>query len=218
MKGLFLKDLYATAALKKTYLLFIAMVFGFAFFLDFDPAAVASMNAMYLIMISVTTCFNYDEAYKWDAYGIALPVSRRQIVGARYLFGISSAVLATVISLIMSAIVSLVRNTGESWLLSTFSATFIILVLSMVIFSVIYPIAFRFGAEKSRYAMVLFTLVPFFGVLLLKDYLKDSLNIFFALFTSENMPMIVVIGTAASIAFFIGSFFLSVKIYKKREF
>ena len=83
MTGLILKDFFT---LKKTliYMVVVILLFngiyttaGNSHFSDF-------FISVMVVSILIST-MSYDEYYHWDRYAAILPVSRRQIVGAKYI-------------------------------------------------------------------------------------------------------------------------------------
>lgn len=119
-----------------------------------------------LIIVSVmfgVAAFNYDEAYHWDRYTAALPVSTRQIVMARY--GTVGACL--LIGVISSAIFIGISYLAGNMLMEKMEL--LLSVLAMLIVSVLYielmvPIMYRFGAERGRIA-VLILFIAFFAMM-----------------------------------------------------
>ncbi|MDL2324948.1 ABC-2 transporter permease [Ruminococcaceae bacterium OttesenSCG-928-A16] len=217
MKGLLIKDLYSLNALKKTYLLFLVLIVGFVAFLDFDSSYVASTLSMFVLMTS-TTCFNYDEAYKWDAYGITLPLSRKQIVAARYLLGLGFTFSAGVISLVLSSLISVIKQEPAGWLINLLTTIVVVFIIGLLVNAVSFPVAFRYGAEKARYAMMFITLGPFLFFIIFRDSVTTPLLNFIAS-TGENFGIYLLVGfLLATLLFYVLSFFISNKVYQKREF
>ena len=98
MRGLIWKDLLCLrkgiavyAVVAAAYLLMLAAGF-------WDISVVASVLAV-IVCVLPCSCFSYDYIAKWDRFGLALPVSRAQVVLARYLttallLGLSALLLA----------------------------------------------------------------------------------------------------------------------------
>lgn len=104
MKGVLAKDLYiARSNILVTIVSLIVLGLGLSFLLEtsallvLDP--VASTTAVF---ISITS----DAASKWNKNVITMPVSRKQIIGEKYLFYILLAILGMITALIPCALLA----------------------------------------------------------------------------------------------------------------
>lgn len=151
MKGLLLKDLLVLRRYGRTLLLLAAFYAVFAFMED-TGAAMSGMIAAVLAM-TVITSISYDEQARWDRYACSLPVKRRQIVGAKYLLGLIFDLAGCVLSLLIGLVAMAVgRQVGwelATSLIGAFSG--VLLLLSLML-----PLIYRFGVEKSRIIFFVF--------------------------------------------------------------
>ena len=85
MTGLILKDFLVMRKTLKTYTLFLAFYAALAALGVFPLSVVTAMVQIILIMLPISA-FSYDEFAKWDRYAMTLPLGRRTVVKARYLF------------------------------------------------------------------------------------------------------------------------------------
>lgn len=103
MKGLLLKDFYN---LRKNgiFLLVTLICFGFV-------GALVGVGASFVIMwgliasMQIVSTFTFDEAVKWSSFGMTMPVSRKELVGAKFIvqccltiFGVGVTLLVTLLT------------------------------------------------------------------------------------------------------------------------
>ena len=83
MSGLLWKDLLVLKKGAKVYL--ALMVFYTVLGAVQENNSMMGAMAVIIVMIVPLNCFSWDNLTNWDTYAMALPVSRRAIVGGRYL-------------------------------------------------------------------------------------------------------------------------------------
>ena len=84
MIGLLKKEYYLMEGQMKSWLIVAVFCFFYSYFMNAD-----SFLFMLIILIgimSTMTVFSLDKACGWDTYAISLPLTRKEIVEARYLF------------------------------------------------------------------------------------------------------------------------------------
>lgn len=214
MKGLIVKDLYTLGNLKKNYLLMVVLVIALSLFMNSGPTYIISMLTVYMLMTS-TTLFSYDESSHWDRYAIAMPVTRRTIVGARYLMALIQLAAVVLLGGALSVIVSLYHQVPD-WPLTLAGTTGAMSIVYLVVISVSYPLAFRFSAEKARYALMACYLIPF---LLFMVFIEPIVTFFEALeLAAFSIPLLICLVALVCLLLFAASFFLSLRFYSKKEF
>lgn len=154
MKGLLLKDLLVAGRQAKTTLLIIVVYL--VIFRKNAPVLVGLVSM--LGMMTAISSFSHDEAVKWPAYASALPIPRRNIVGAKYVlsFGILAAgvLLSTAVALAVGALAG-----GAEWVEVISSALGCALVMGFML-CLTLPLMFRYPVEKARAFMLLAMMVP----------------------------------------------------------
>lgn len=159
LKGLMMKDLRNIKSYKST-ILFFMIIFFMAGFLDnvevsFIPVVFTLMFGMMAI-----SSFSYDNLANSDCYVLTFPVTRKDMVKARYCY----VLLVTIVGAIVGdfgAIVFQWIKMGNmeqvfNCLLSMVGSLLGIMVLQM--FQI--PIMYKFGAEKGRLIqMIMFIFV-----------------------------------------------------------
>lgn len=205
MKGLILKDIMGLKKISKNYLLFLIIYAIIASFSDM-PAMFTSVVMVFSFMLPITA-LSFDERAKWDTYALTMPISRKDIVLSKYLLGLLFSVVAIVICFLYSFAVAKIDFKA-----SALSAAGSLLV-GMIFFSIIFPILLKFGVEKGRLTMIVIFLIPTALILMLP---KLGLNI--QLPSDKTFETIAIFAPIITIALFIASLFLSIKIYSSKEF
>jgi len=185
MRGLIIKDFIAMFKRIRpmNYLLMAAAtVFILIYFKGEGALYVAILLPVALSGIPKTLMV-YDEQCKWDKYAIALPVTKKSIIGSRYLFFLMIAVAASVIAFFISVVsFALFPNDGFS--------PYLIAVLSGLLLAIFYgliaiPAGYSMGSNGGPLAMILTTFILMGAFYVLKRlnidieallvYLKDNL-------------------------------------------
>ena len=141
MKGLLRKDFYTLTRQLKLYLVLVAV---FACMPGYSMSAFAIVYAAMLPF----TALAYDERAGWDVLAATMPLSRRQLVGSKYVLGLIACAAALVLSVAAEGIWALVDAShsfrdGVEGLVS-------IAFLGPLMMSLTLPLLYRFGVEKGR--------------------------------------------------------------------
>ena len=201
MKGMLIKDFIYLRQQIRVYLFMIAVWLGIAIG-NRDMSFFGSVMMAFSVLIPISA-IAYDERSKWDGYALTMPVTRTDLVMAKYLLawlcGIGGALLAAMISAFL---------TGD-FIASMVSATSYITV-GLFLPAVILPLVFKYGVEKGRLLMMAVFLLPWMVVMIL-----PQLNIQLNVTSLEKMfhffPFVAIILT-------VGSVWLSMHIYMNKEF
>lgn len=231
MTGLILKDLLC---LRKTMTIYAVFTVGFLALcvaIDFTVSSIASFLCV-TVMVLPMTAFSYDHAAKWEAYGLALPVSRAKTVAARYLLYLLLVGGVAVIATVFEAVLLLMDRRDSAFeLLVTLCGC---LVVGVLFNAVLFPLMYRFGVERAK-GFFFGLLIAFAGLVTLwlvgpldgLDWL-ESLDgppvpegSGGAVIPAESFPAVLpwlVIGTAAVCAVLLGvSYLISCAIYRQKE-
>ena len=190
MKALLQKDLYQLRAYCKSYLLICAVFFGIS--LAGEGNLIFITYPAMLCSLIPATLQTYDERGKWACFAGTLPVTRAQLVSAKYLVG-----------LCCSGVVLLGLT----------------LCLSLVTPAFCLPFIFRFGTEKGR--MVYYVSIGLFFSLsyALADGLgisaADASSI--AAWGRAGTASGIVAAILICMALYVCSWLISIRIYQKRE-
>lgn len=147
MKGLLLKDWYT---LIKQMKIMLVLMLAFACVPGYSMAAFA---VVYAAMLPVTA-LAYDERSKWDELAAMLPYSIKEIVGGKYVLGVTAVAAAGAVAAVAQLILS-----RFGWTQFDAEAAFALLFtacLALIMLAIYLPVMFRLGVEKGR---VLFTIL-----------------------------------------------------------
>lgn len=212
MKGLFLKELYTVNVYKKSILYLLVIMVAMSVFLPIGSNYVSSMVMVFLVMVMMNL-FALDDTAKWDRYALCMPVSRKRIVAVRYLFFAGMVLLGNLFGFLLSAVIAAVRG-QENWLLDNLMVSGSLGVIILLLASISIPLCYRFGAEKSRLAMMGIFAVLFMGIIWLMPKIAPVL----AGFSSQTATLLVAGIVILVLALYLASYLLSVRIYAKKEF
>ena len=216
MKGLIIKDLCVIKNQMKTLLLVLAL-FIFLSIANKDATFVLFLIPFYMIMLLITT-FSYDEFNKWECYCNSLPLSRKEIVKAKYLLFNASSLIVLILGVLASFIIpNFIENTTfESIYASIIGVAFgICLVISLLI-----PFYYKFGSQKGRIMLFLtvailalligtITSLDVFNNIELMNIINSLNNLSLGMFTLLLIIVTIIIMTI--------SYYISVKIYSNKE-
>lgn len=211
MTGLMLKDFYT---MKKTLIYLAVVILGFtAFYTAAGDSHFSDFFISVMVMSILTSTMSYDEYYHWDRYAAILPVSRRQIVGAKYLTALVLFGAGGVLSLGLAVAVSLLQGRGYGP--EDFAISGTALLVGLIGAAVVIPCCYRFGAQKSRFVMVAFYGIP---ALFLVVALKFAPGLTDRVARVRVGPVEFALGALALAAVVLAvSFFLSVRIMEGKE-
>jgi len=148
MTGFILKDLLTLRRYLKLIALATVVFAVMAWYLD-NAAVMSVMIAMQFAMLPVTS-FAYDQQARWEWFAQTLPVSRREIVAGKYVLSIVSVAAGTIIGIGLASVVSLLKGEPADPRDISLTGGFII-AASLFFLSVMIPLIFKFGVEKSRF-------------------------------------------------------------------
>lgn len=206
MNGLILKDLLNLKKYSRTLLLIIAVYIVFALLGDsvsFISGAVIILSAMMVI-----TSFSYDYMAKWDKYALSLPVTRRDVVLAKYLLGLIVILIGAAVSLAISLLYSL--YSPQLTLLQQLAVVGAICGIGLVMISVLFPLIFKFGVEKSRILLILVCLVPTLVAI-------GAVRAGIPMPSAQMLSFLIKLSPLAVILIYFLSYLISLSIYKKKE-
>lgn len=207
MNALLLKDLLYFRQQGKGLLVLVVFYIVFFFSLGGGPQVGTAMLTALTVMVTMIlliTAFSLDEQSKWDVYAQALPVTKNQIVSAKYVL---TALLALASGSLSIVIVLAVKRsvTTDDWV-----ELYTAVALSMLFGSVFIPLLYRFGVQRARFLFIVVALVPTVLATLLRQTGLPGPSDRDILFWLKVSPVIVLV-------LFFGSFLLSCRIYRKKE-
>lgn len=204
MKGLLLKDLLN---LKKQWVIVGALIIFYAL-LALQSGSGAMLGGVLAVLAAMmpVTAFSFDEKAKWDKYALSMPVSRRDLVLSKYIFGLGFCVLAFAVNMVFNSLLDSGNKLKETLIIS-----YALFAVSLLFMLLILPVLFRFGVEKGRLLMLAILFVPTAIVTLgvtSGSGLPDEKTLMHML---SLTPLLLILLLIASMA-------LSLRIYARKEF
>lgn len=205
MIGLMLKDLLNLKKQAKIYLVLIIFyyILGIA---NEDFSMAGSMIAILAAMIPITA-MAYDEKSKWERYALTMPISRTSLVVSKYALGLIFLILASAITMIFSLIFSSIP------IKQSILTNIAVLSTGILLISIVFPILFKFGAEKGRILMMLVLFAPTAALILLS---KSGFK--FAAIDERAITSLIYLSPAVAVIILAASVLISLSIYRKKEF
>ncbi|MBD3109682.1 ABC-2 transporter permease [Bacillus sp. AGMB 02131] len=208
MKSLILKDLLAFQSYVKTLLLFVLFFTIITFSMD-DASFLSGMIILWMAMLPISS-FSYDQHAKWDLFAQTLPVTRKQIVKAKYVIGLLFVSFATVLAIILNMIVSSMKSLPIEWNV-LIESNVMIGIVALVFLSILFPLIYKFGVEKSRMLIIVVVAIPSVIFIYFSNNNLDLLN--------NVTPQILLAGEVVVAIIVMGiSYITSLKIYTAKDF
>ena len=210
MNSLILKDFISLKSYSKT----LAIIIGFFTIITFtndEPSFLSGMIILIMSMLPITS-FSYDQHAKWDLFSQTLPVSRKQLVMSKYVLGIISIVAGAILAILLNVAVLLMKSLEvDIWYLIL--ANSLIALVALLYLSILIPLVYKFGVEKSRLLMIVVLAVP--SVLAI-GLSKAGVSI---PVLDEITPVsVVAIGLVFVVCIILISYVISVRIYMQKDF
>lgn len=218
MKALIRKDISLLTGQKQFFGALLVMVIMFTVIQNNLSFSISYVTIMFATLTMTT--MGYDDFEKGLCYLLTLPVSRRQYVTEKYVFGVLSSICGLIgasFFTIVSAYLKGVDYLWEEWKMT--AASCILLIALALAFTT--PIQLKFGLEKSRIAIFgAFGIGGLSVIVLVKLSDATGIDIGAALESVlvENLTTtmwgICIIGVIVLIV----SYLISVRIFEKKEF
>ena len=219
MRGLIIKDfLYLKNTWKNLVIIFIgSLLISIAL-----GNYLLTICALSLILLTNTiNTFQTDEFFNTDSYTLSLPLSRRQIITARYIYTFIMVITAFFVGLVLFYLIHFIIKPNHNGL-NTDMLKYLIMLegTSLLVDSIFYRVIYKVGCEKSRLVLLSIVMLLLGIGSILSVYInvfdKDFID-FVAIinFIQKNGVMVLSIVVTISI---IISYFLSILFYKKRDF
>ncbi|NCB31042.1 MAG: ABC-2 transporter permease [Clostridia bacterium] len=207
MRGLLKKDLKSIG--QQSWVILLLVIFYAMMFL-FGGKQNAGLFVGMIAMLGVLlpfTALSYDEKARWDRYALTMPISRAMLVWSKYLLSLLISVCSGLLALAI-CLASQAYPLKEALLLS-----WIMLGIALLFSAVIYPLYFKLGAEKARYALMVIFFLPTILIMLLSQA-GFNLPDFDEMEMQRFLPFLPLV----TMALFGASGLLSRRIYAKKEF
>ena len=153
MKGLLKKDLYQTWYYARTIILAGVIMMGVSVVTLGHGNNFFMVYAGFLLGMFPMTLLAYDQNSRFVSYSAALPVTKGQLVGCKYLIGLLDVLLAELLTAIALGAACLYWKTiGWELVASTLLQ---VAAAALVSNSILLPLTYRLGFEKAKYVYYL---------------------------------------------------------------
>lgn len=219
MIGLLRKDqMTLVGAYKKNLVILILLYTALSFFLDnmyFLLYALIFVGGAY-----VSSTLSFDETSRWDTYARTLPVTPAQIVGVKYLLTLVWTLLFTAAATALLCLRELVRGGSPMTMNGPVIALSCLSTFAVVLFysAVTMPLSYRFGAARARSATILAMAVLVAAGIFVGGMVARNLRFDPADLTLVQVLGAVAVALAAALAAFAGSLWVSIALYRRKEF
>lgn len=212
MSGLFRKDLILLGKSLRAFALFALVFAALSFSQENSQDMGGAVGSYFFIMIVIMQVFTLsaDEQARWLRLEKALPITPYQAVLSRYLMSLLGAALGMVVFLLFC-----IRDIMTGNLMEPLSAAVGLAAAALFLAAVEFPLLYRFGSNSGRFL--------FFGVAIavvslvwagqMAGFPLEAVIGWF----SAHQTLLIVLGATIPVLAFIGSYFLSVSIYRKKE-
>lgn len=212
MKGLLLKDAYQIWHYAKGVIVAAVVMMGAGVVTIMNGANFFIVYAGFLMGMMPMTLLAYDQASKFSEYSAALPATKEQLVGCKYIVGLCGMALAELLSMAALAAAQLLWGTVSVQI--TVATLIQVAMLTLLDNIILLPLFYRFGYEKAKYVYYLSIgmLGSFMGYFVSSgDSALDSI------LPANGSLLVLVVVLAAALALYALSWRLSVAWYGKAE-
>lgn len=220
MLGLLYKD-QATiwSSYRKNFLLIVFLYTAMAFTMDmpFMLFALLFIGGLY-----TTSALVFDEQSHWDTYARTLPLSPRQIVGAKYLLALFWMAGSFVLVYLLLTLCDLFRGQVAENLLYNLTGCLVTLGLVMAYYALSYVLSYKIGAVKARSGVILAIALIIAIALVSSRALEEvSYSFFYALPVLDETALLGLLAggsLAIGLVLLMISWLVSTSIYTKKEY
>ena len=220
ISGLITKDLLQLKSYRKTLIIFI-LIFVLTGIAQETTKGVGVMIAIMLTlgfgMFGMAT-FNYDEQSKTDRYILTFPLTKKEILIAKYVLIISSTIIGAIVGIIASFLIVFIIDKQIPSLYDYINVALGGIFGVGLIEAIQIPCVYKWGAEKGRIQMFIVAAIIILligGIFWVGESANINLPISDILSTIINfIPAILILATL--IIYYI-SYRVSYRIYKNKE-
>lgn len=218
MKGLLIKDLRLMLIQKRFFLMMVIIAIGMMFSMN-NSSFIFGYLTFVCSLFSISS-ISYDEFDNGYAFLFTLPITRKEYVLEKYVFGFIVSLISWVISIIIAFSYEIIKNNMFSYIDILESAVGLLLI-NFIILSLLIPMKIKYGSEKGNIAqMILFGGIFIVGFMIYKaiDFFNVDLTGFIHILESLNIWVILIMILIIVFIIIFICFQTSLKIMNKKEF
>lgn len=156
MTGLVLKDFLVLRKALRTYVLFLIFYLILAIVGLFSISFITAFVQI-IVMILPMSSFAYDDLAKWDRYAMTLPLGRRAVVRAKYVFVVLMILVAAAFALLSCVALSI---TAAQPVEENLAAGVGALSVGLLAVDVTLPLNYKMGPERARPFLYAIIFIP----------------------------------------------------------
>lgn len=166
MNGLILKDwLYTRTAFLISGGLVIVLA---GFLVPLGVGGVIYLGAAYLVVLLSANVMTMDTSSHWERYALILPLTRREILAARYRFSLLCFAMAAMFCLVAAVLARIFLPPGSADLLGIsplawWAGT---MGVALLLFDILFAVYYRYRKNVGVYVVVFITVLLNIGVYL----------------------------------------------------
>lgn len=210
MKGLLLKDYINFKSYFKIYIIAI-ILFAIISILNNSISLLSGITVFITIML-ITTSFTFDTSSKWNTFILTTPITRKDIVKGKYILTLIVGLIASFFTLTLTILINLTPfMANATTILEICIIAAVTYCITLIMMGILLPFIFKFGPEKAR--IILFA---GFALILLLIYLL--MPMIQTIPSDQNSLLYISLGLLlATILIYIGSYFITLKIFNNKE-
>ncbi len=216
VKGLIIKDLMNIKSYKTT-MIYLVIIFLITNTINDEVSTVLPIMITLIFGMVGISSFSYDSFSKSDKYILSFPVSKKDIVKARYMYILIMTVIGAIIGSVIAILVQFFKTKALNGI-GDISMSSVGALLGMLVLQIIQiPIMYKFGAEKGR-------IIQMISIVLVMTIISGvtALLIKTSPYTLEDFLVMLKRYGGAIAAIIVGvlyyiSYRMSYKIYSKKE-
>ena len=207
MKGVLIKDLYiAKSNILVTLVSLVELGFGLSFLLETSALLIlAPVVSTTAVFISITS----DTTSKWNKNVITMPVSRRAIIGEKFIFYMLLAVLGIIAALVPCMLLAFIG--AKITMYSLYLYGIIGVSATLLAGGISLPCAYLFDPEKSQIVFMM-SFMASTGIIV---GLVFFINIFIPV--KEHILLVFSMVLAIAAVWFLISYKITAKVYQKQD-
>lgn len=212
MKGLIRNSFYSMENnIKIAFLMSSALIFVPFITKEVTILCMIIAVQIFIFIANVGTSLHADEVSKWNKFECTLPIRKNTIILAKYLSFCMLILFGFVIS-ILTGVLVLFKWTSVNMSSLIWGYEYG-LTLSIIVAAIMYPVMLKIGTEKNEL------------IILLSAFIAVIFMLFIALFLSPltggmnlHSPLVGIVSVCISLLLLLVSYFVSLWIYKNKEF
>ena len=220
IKGLILKDLYVFKSYKNNIYSVLIIDILVIFFASFKMEMITTGTIIFLISFGLNSIstFSYDENADSNKYLLSLPLTRKKIVQAKYIFAIINNLLSFMIGFMISFIIALYLKSDLSNIVNNINICLLAFTGTSLLICTDIPCIYKWGVEKGRIQATIIPVVMVFilAIILFVLFILFP-NIYYLIKIDTILKFIPIICLIINILLYVISYFISLKIFLKKE-